>query len=268
VEVHPTAIVAPGAVIGAGTTVGPYAVIGPHVVLGRANRIGPHVVLDGHTTFGDENTVFQFASIGSAPQDLKFRGEPSTLVLGDRNIIREYVTIQPGTKGGGMQTVVGSSNLFMANSHIGHDCRVGDGNVVANSVAVAGHVTIGSHVILGGLVAVHQFVRIGDLALLSGGSMVTQDIPPFCLAQGDRARLVGINVVGLERRGVSPADVRGIRAVYRTVFLGKGVFRDRITAARAALDGAGPASRMLDFLEASERGVAAARRGASEDHSE
>ena len=264
-EVHPTAIVAPGAVIGEGTTVGPYAVIGPHVVLGRANRIGPHVVLDGHTTFGDENTVFQFASIGSAPQDLKYRGEPSTLVLGDRNIIREYVTIQPGTKGGGMQTVVGSGNLFMANSHIGHDCRVGDGNVVANSVAVAGHVTICSHVILGGLAAIHQFVSIGDLALLSGGSMVVQDIPPFCLAQGDRAHLAGVNVVGLERRGFTAPEVQGIRAVYRTVFLGKGLFRDRITAARALVDGTGPAARMLDFLAGSERGVAVARRGASEE---
>ena len=182
-------------------------------------------------------------------------------MIGDRNTIREFVTLQPGTAGGGMTTTIGSGNLFMANSHIGHDCRVGDENVVANSVAVAGHVTIGDRVILGGLAAVHQFCRIGNSALLAGGAMVTQDVPPFCLAHGDRAQLVGINAVGLERQGVPAAEIQALRAIFRTVFLGKGLFRDRVSRARAESAAAPLVLLMLDFIAQSERGIAAARRG-------
>jgi UDP-N-acetylglucosamine acyltransferase len=157
-DIHSTAVVAPEAEIGDGCSVGPYSVIGPKVKLGNGCRVGSHVVIEGNTTIGDENQIFQFASVGAAPQDLKYHGEDSTLQIGSRNIIREYVTLQPGTEGGGMQTTIGDQNLFMACCHVGHDCRVGHRNVFANSAALAGHVTIGNGVIVGGLSGVHQFV--------------------------------------------------------------------------------------------------------------
>ncbi|MCB0340336.1 MAG: acyl-ACP--UDP-N-acetylglucosamine O-acyltransferase, partial [Bdellovibrionales bacterium] len=157
-EVHPSAIIASGAVLGEGTSVGPYSIIGPNVVIGQNCQIGPHVVIEGFTTLGNDNRVFQFASVGSAPQDLKYKGEQSRLEIGSRNIIREYVTLQPGTAGGGMLSKIGDENLFMVSSHVGHDCRVGDKNVFANGVALAGHVQVGNGVILGGLSAIHQFV--------------------------------------------------------------------------------------------------------------
>ncbi|MCL4139356.1 UNVERIFIED_CONTAM: hypothetical protein GTU68_039304, partial [Idotea baltica] len=202
-SIHSTAIIHEGASLGEGTEVGPYSVIGSKVKLGKNNIIKSHVVIEGNTEIGDENTFFQFASVGAAPQDLKFHGEDSKLIIGNKNTIREYVTLQPGTEGGGMLTSIGDQNLFMASSHVGHDCKVGNANVIANSVALAGHVTIHDFVIMGGLSAVHQFVRIGDSSMISGGSMVIKDIPPFSIAQGDRASLVGINKIGLERRGFS-----------------------------------------------------------------
>ena len=161
-QIHATAIVDPKAKLGAGVHVGPYSIIGPNVQLGDGCRIAPHVVIEGHTTLGENSDVFQFVSLGSAPQDLKFKGEPSTLIIGARNKIREYVTLRPGPASGHMTTVVGDNNLFMANSHVGHDCKVGSNNVFANTVGLAGHVSVGNNVILGGLVGLHQFCRIGD----------------------------------------------------------------------------------------------------------
>lgn len=255
VDIHPSAVVSPGAVLGDGTSVGPYTVIGPNVVLGKGNRVGSHVVIEGNTRIGDENNIFQFASVGSRPQDLKYHGEPSTLEIGNRNIIREYVTLQPGTEGGGMRTVIGDDNLFMVTSHIGHDCVVGNRNVIANAVAVAGHVTIGNGAILGGLVAVHQFVRIGDLALISGGSMVIKDVPPFCMAQGDRATLAGINQIGLKRAKFSEAEIHSIKKVYRDLFLGDGVFKTRLENCLNAYKSDVRTLFLLNFVKGSERGV-------------
>jgi UDP-N-acetylglucosamine acyltransferase len=260
VKIHPTAIVDSRAIFGAGCEVGAFSIIGGNVTFGAGNRIGPHVVIEGHTSFGDGNTIFQFASLGSAPQDLKYKGEASRLEIGHNNIIREYVTLQPGTQGGGMLTKIGDQNLFMANCHVGHDCIIGNANVVANSVGISGHVTLGNRIIIGGLVGIHQFCRIGDFALLAGGAMLVKDIPPFCMVQGDRAMVTGINHVGMERAGYSADDVRLVRNMFRHFFVSKkGTFQSRMAEADA-LFGAMPVGKMfLEFLRASERGITPAR---------
>lgn len=264
VTIHPTAIVSEGAQIGAGSVIGAYSIIGPKVVIGAGSKIGPHVVIEGNTRIGDDNIIFQFASIGSAPQDLKYQGEDSLLEIGDRNKIREYVTLQPGTKGGGMRTSIGSDNLFMANSHVGHDSRIGNGNVLANSSAIAGHVEIGSGVTLGGLTGVHQFVRLGDLSILGAGSMVNKDVPPFCIAQGDRAHLFGINKVALERKGFSADDIARLRQLYRSIFIAPGTMKEKLQGAAQACGGFKLGLQLLEFLSRSERGFTMPKK--SEDH--
>lgn len=261
--IHPTAIVAEGARIGSGTTIGPYSVIGPNVLLGENNSVASHVVIEGYTTIGDGNQIFQFASVGSIPQDLKYHGEKSTLTIGDGNKIREYVTIQPGTEGGGMKTVVGNNNLFMASSHIGHDTIMGSRNVVANSSAVAGHVIIESGVIIAGLCGVHQGVRLGELSMLGGGSMVNKDVPPFCRAQGDRAGLVGLNLVGMERANFSEETIRALKQAYRSIFLGSGLMKEKIAEIEASSTATEPKlTEFLQFLKSSTRGIAPARKKA------
>ena len=262
--IHPTAIVDPSAKIGEGTKVGPYSIIGPNVVLGRDNNVGPHVVIDGRTTIGDGNTIFQFASVGAIPQDLKYRGEPSELIIGNRNIIRESVTLQPGTTGGGMITKIGDQNLFMANTHVGHDTFVGNRCVFANSAALAGHVVVGNGVIVGGLSGIHQFVRLGDVAMIGAGAMVSQDVPPYFMAQGDRAKIHGLNRVGLERNGGTREDFAAIRSLYRSVFIPstaagspRSTFKERLAAAKAEVGENPRAAQVIEFLESSERGVCA-----------
>ena len=256
--IHPTAIVSEGAVIGEDSQIGPYCIVGPRVRMGPRSVLHSHVVLEGHTVLGSGNELFQFSSIGARPQDLKFQGEDSVLEIGDNNIIREYVTLQPGTTGGGMRTVIGNGNLFMANCHVGHDSFLGDGNILANSVAIAGHVTIGNNVILGGLAAVHQFVRIGDLAFGGGGSMITQDLPPFCMTQGDRAKIVGLNRVGMQRKGFSTADIQAVKVCFRELFLGDGTFRSRLEKLRQETH-PDCVKKFLDFISAAKRGVMALR---------
>ncbi len=266
--IHPTAIVLDGAVVPEGTVVGPYSIIGANVKLGKGNRIGPHVVIEGYTEIGDENTIFQFASVGAAPQDLKFKGEKSILKIGNKNIIREYVTLQPGTEGGGMLTEIGNGNLFMVNSHVGHDTFVGNGNVFANSVALAGHVRVGNFTILGGLVGIHQFVRLGDHCFLGAGSMVAKDIPPFCIAQGDRAGLVGVNKIGLERRGFAKDEVTAVRRVYKALFLTGGTLADRIERAQGVAEKSSAAAQLIEFVSSSQRGLTFPRNRQSETESE
>jgi UDP-N-acetylglucosamine acyltransferase len=265
-RIHPTAIIASGAEVGEGTTVGAYSIIGAHVKLGRNNVVGSHVVLDGYTTIGDGNTIYQFASVGAAPQDLKYRGEPSELKIGSRNIVREYVTLQPGTQGGGMLTSIGDQNLFMANTHVGHDSHVGSRCVIANGAALAGHVTVADGVIIGGLSGIHQFVRLGSVCMIGAGAMVAQDVPPYCMAQGDRATVQGLNRVGLERNGGTREDLAVLREVYRVVFTPQGteaqdkVFKDRVAFAKTLV---GPNIRGADFvrfIEETQRGIAAHHR--------
>ncbi len=264
--IHPTAIVSDGAVLGANTTVGPYSIIGPRVVIGSENKIGPHVVIEGSTTVGDGNTIYQFASIGSPPQDLKYGGEDSTLEIGNNNIVREYVTIQPGTEHGGMRTIIGDKNLFMVSSHVAHDVRIGSHNVFANCAAVAGHVEVGDHVIVGGLVGIHQFVRIGDFVMISGGAKLVKDIPPYCIAQGDRAKLVGVNQIGLERAGVPEGVQQEIRKLFRLLFIRGGGFREKLEKLERDEGGYSQyVQTFLSFLRSSQRGIAPARMGGSEE---
>lgn len=255
VNVHPTAIVHDGAELAPGVQVGPYSIIGEHVCIGEGTVIGPHAVIEGHTTLGKRNHVFQFASIGSAPQDLKFKGEPSRLQIGDDNQIREYVTMNPGTESGGMLTRVGSQNLFMISVHVAHDCILGDRNVLANLTTLAGHVIIEDDVILGGMSGLHQFARVGTGAMLSGGSLATLDVPPYCLTQGDRARLQGLNVIGLRRRGAGAEEIRQLKRAYRIAFLEGHLLGDAVARMREELPGNDYVERFAAFLETSERGV-------------
>jgi len=259
-HVHPTAIVSPRACLGKGVVIGPYSVVGSDVILADRVLISSHVVLDGFTSIGSDTIIFPFASVGTAPQDKKYKGENSRLEIGQHNVIREYVTLQPGTAGGGMLTKIGSGNLFMANCHVGHDCSIGDLNIFANSAALAGHVTISNKVTVGGISAIHQFTKVGELAMLGGGSMVVKDIPPYCIAQGDRACLVGINVVGLQRAGFSEEVISQVKTVFKKLFLSKeGLLADAISSLIDTVSHDSPSFSMLEFVRDSERGVAAVR---------
>ena len=199
------AVIDPGAELDSDVEVGPFAVIGPHVRVGRGSRIGPHAVLDGHTTLGEACQVFSHAAVGTIPQDLKYRGEPTVLEIGDRTVIREFVTLNTGTEGGGGVTRVGCDCLLMAYSHVAHDCLLGNHVIMANAATLAGHITVEDWVIVGGLTAVHQFVRVGEHAILGGCSAVVKDVPPYVSASGNRAKLYGLNLTGLKRRGLAPA---------------------------------------------------------------
>ena len=226
-EIHGSAVIEPGAVIGPDCKIGPFCVVGPEVVLGRGVVLKPHAVVTGRTEIGDETTVFSFAVIGEIPQDLKFRGEKSRLVIGKRNRIREHVTMNCGTEGGGGVTRVGDDGLFMAGCHIAHDAQVGDRVIVVNSAAVAGHCVIEDDVIIGGLCGIHQWVRIGQGAIIGALSMVTNDVIPHGLVQGPRGQLDGLNLVGLKRRGVDRAEITALRAAFQQLAQGEGTFMDR-----------------------------------------
>jgi len=216
--IDPLAIVSPRAELAADVAVGPFSIIGAHVRIGAGTVVGPHVVVNGPTTIGADNRIFQFASIGDAPQDKKYRGEPTRLEIGDRNVFRENCTVNRGTTHDKGVTVIGDDNLFMAYSHVAHDCMIGSNTVFANCAALAGHVEIGDWVTLGGLTAVHQFTRIGAYAFLGGGTIVTRDVPPYVMAAGNPAEPHSINSVGLKRRGFTDAQIRSIREAYRIVY--------------------------------------------------
>ena len=217
-KIHPTAIIADGACIAPDAEIGPYCVIGPHVVLGAGVKLVSHVVVDGLTEIGSGTVVYPFASLGHPPQDLKYKGEPSRLIIGCNNQIREHVTMNPGTEGGGMETVVGDNCLFMMATHVAHDCHVGNHVIMANGASLAGHVRLNSHAILGGFTLVHQFTQIGQYSFAAMGSAITQDIPPFVMVGGRPTRPHGINSVGMERNGISPEDIRLIRKAYKMIY--------------------------------------------------
>ena len=212
------AIVSPDAQLAPDATVGPFSVIGPQVRIGARTVVGPHAVINGPTTIGADNRIFQFASIGDAPQDKKYRGEPTQLVIGDRNVFRESCTINRGTTHDKGVTRIGDDNLFMAYSHVAHDCVIGNNTVFANSVALGGHVEVGDWVILGGLTAVHQFTKIGAHAFLGGGAILSRDVPPYVMVAGNPAVPHGVNAEGLRRRGFSDEQVRQIREAYRVLY--------------------------------------------------
>lgn len=210
-QIHPSAIVEPGAELGQGVRIGPFCHVGAQVRLGDGVELKSHVVVAGETEIGADTVIFPFASIGQAPQDLKFDGERTRLVIGARNRIREYVTMNPGTAGGGGLTRIGDDGLFMSSSHVAHDCRIGDHVILVNSVAIAGHCVIEDEVIVGGLSGVHQFVRIGRGAMIGALSMVTADVLPHGLVSGPRGQMEGLNLVGLKRRGASRAEIAALR---------------------------------------------------------
>jgi UDP-N-acetylglucosamine acyltransferase len=254
-SIHPTAIVAPGARLHPSVEVGPYAVIGPNVEIGAGTTVGPHAVIEGRTRLGERNRVFQFASVGAQPQDLKYAGEDSALEIGDENLIREFTTLHKGTTGGGGVTRIGDGNLFMAYSHVAHDSQVGSGCVLANAATLGGHVEVGDHVILGGLAAVHQFTRIGRHAFVAGGSMVVMDIPPFCTAQGDRAELVGINSIGLARHGFTEEQIGRVKEAYRILFRSKLPLEEALERLRTELGDQPEIQVLLSFVSTSQRGM-------------
>ena len=228
VQIHPTAIVEPGATLGPGVKIGPFCVVGPEVVLGEGVELISHVTVAGRTTIGARSKIFPFASIGHPPQDLKYKGEPNSLTIGTECVIREGVTMNPGTVHGGLKTTVGNNCAFLANSHVGHDCHVGNGVVLSNNVMLGGHVTIGDHVICGGGAAVIQFSRIGRGAFLGGMSGLENDLIPYGMALGNRARLAGLNIIGLQRRGFSRADIHDMRRAYRLLFANEGTLMERL----------------------------------------
>ena len=245
-NIHPTAIVDSNAQVDASVTIGPYSVIGPNVKIGAGTRIGPHVVIEGHTTIGCDNTIFQFASLGAAPQDKKYAGEPTRLEIGDRNTIREFVTFNLGTVQDEGVTRVGNDNWIMANVHLAHDCQVGNNTIFANNASLAGHVRIGDWVILGGYTLVHQFCKIGPHAMTAYGTGVSHDVPPFVMASGQPASPHGINSEGLRRRGFSPEQINDIRNAYKVLY------RSGLTLEQAKAEFAkevAPASESVAHLE-------------------
>jgi UDP-N-acetylglucosamine acyltransferase len=226
-QIHPNAIVHDGAVIGAGCQIGAFCVVGPKVVLGDQVELLSHVAVSGDTSIGAGSKLWPFASIGSAPQDLKYRGEPTKLIVGENNMIREYVTMNPGTEGGGGVTKVGDNNLFMMQVHVGHDSQVGSNIVFANGVQVAGHVVIGDSAVLGSMAGIHQYCRIGTGAMVGACSTVVNDVIPYGTTISDRATLGGLNLIGLKRRGYDKDKINELRRVYKTLFKGEGALMQR-----------------------------------------
>lgn len=245
-KIHSSAVVDAGAEIGANSTVGAFCVVGPKVKLGDNVEVLSHVVIAGDTAIGTGTKIWPFASIGSQPQDLKYNGEPTRLVIGKNNHIREYVTINPGTEGGGGVTRIGDGNLLMIQVHVGHDSQLGNNIVVANDVQIAGHVVIGDNAVIGSMAGLHQFCRVGKGAMIGAASIVVNDVIPYGTTLSVRASLAGLNLIGLKRRGVSKARINELRRVYKTLFLGEGALLDR---AQALADDAGDNPLVLDLLE-------------------
>ena len=249
-QIHPTAIIAAGARLADDVVIGPYCVIGDHVVLGAGVSLKSHVVIDGRTTIGERTRIFPFASIGFETQDLKYKGEPSSLEIGHDNTIREHVTINPGTEGGGMVTRVGNHCLLMVGAHVAHDCQIGDHVILVNNGTLGGHVVMEDYAILGGLSAVHQFCRIGRHAMIGGMSGVERDVIPYGLAMGDRARLTGLNIIGMQRRGFSRDDIQGLRSAYNCLFGDEGTLAERVDLVAERFSGIGPVDDVVAFIRA------------------
>jgi len=254
-QIHPTAIVDANARLGPGVTVGPYAIIEGRVVIGPETRIGPHAVIKDFTTIGARCRIFQFAVLGEIPQDLKFKGEESRLVIGDDNTIREFATMHRGTAGGGGVTAIGNGNLFMAYTHVAHDCQVGHGVIMSNAATLGGHILVEDYAILGGLSAVHQFGRIGTHAFIGGCSAVHRDVPPYTIAVGNRAKLVGLNLVGLKRSGFSDATLQGLKRAYELLFLSEYNLKEAMARISQEFPEVPEIKHLLHFLKTSERGL-------------
>ena len=248
-NIHATAVVDPSAKLGTGVEIGPFCVIGPDVELGEGTRVYSHAAIGGRTTLGAACEVFPFASIGQRPQDVKYRGEPSTLAIGAKTTIREYVTINPGTEGGHMAPKVGANCLLMIGAHVAHDCELGDNVTLVNGATLGGHVSIGEGAIIGGLSAVHQFVRIGAYAFIGGMSGITADVIPFGMAIGNRANLCGLNVVGLRRKGFPREQIHELRQAYRMLFSSEGTLKERLEDVETMFAANPLAKQIIDFIK-------------------
>ncbi len=253
--IHPTAIIHPGAKLGAGVSVGPYSIIGEHVEIGNNTTIGPHVVISGHTRIGCDNRIFQFSSIGEVPQDKKYAGEPTRLEIGDRNTIREFCTFNLGTAQDAGVTRIGSDNWIMAYVHIAHDCQVGNRTIFANNSQLAGHVHVDDWAILGGFTGVHQFCRVGSHTMTAVGTVVLQDVPPYVMAAGNSASPYGINAEGLKRRGFSPEALMALKRAYRTLYKSGLMLEEARTKLEEDAKTHPEIQPILDFLAVSKRGI-------------
>jgi len=255
-NIHPTAILSGDVKLGEGVEIGPYTIIEGEVTIGSGSIIGPHVVIKGPTVLGRDCRVYQFASIGEVPQDLKFKGERTELIIGDGNVIREYVTLNRGTQGGGGKTIVGNENFIMAYVHIAHDCHIGNQNILANTATLAGHVTIQNFTTIGAFVAIHQFARIGAYAFVSGMTGVRLDIAPFVKVSGSRARLYGLNTIGLRRRGIPEEAISALKTAYKWIFRSHERMAEAIKRIKADdIWAFSEVQKLVTFLETSNRGI-------------
>ena len=253
VSIHPTAIVDPGAELGSNVEIGPFSIVGGDVQLGDGVRLRSHVVIEGRTSVGAGSEIYPFAVLGCPPQHTRYQGEPSTLEIGANNVIREHVTMHPGTAIDAMKTTVGDNGLFLAATHVAHDCIVGDNAIFANNAALGGHVKIGDNVMLGGFSSVQQWCRVGDHAMVGSQTAVDADVIPFAIAVGNRALLTGINVIGLERRGFDPDDVDLLRRAFRDMFQRDGLFSERLSRLRDVYGRNPQVSRMIGFIDSAGR---------------
>ncbi len=254
-NIHPTAVVAPGATLSKGVKIGPYAIIGPQAQIGEGVEIGPHVVIDGKTTIGPNAHIFQFASVGADPQDVKYKGEVTSVEIGENTIIREFVTIHRGTDEGGGLTSIGNNCIIMAYSHIAHDCRLGNGVIMANGATLGGHVVVGNHVVMGGLTAVHQFCHIGDYAFLGAMSGTAKDIPPYVKYWGQRGKLYGLNKIGLKRHGFSRETLQALEKAYNILFKSDLLRSEAIKRVEQEVEPLPEVKNLLEFVKASKRGI-------------
>ncbi len=252
-KIHPTAIIEDGAILGKNVAIGAYSYITKDVTIGDNTTVGSHTLIEGHTTIGSGNEIFSHAVIGSIPQDLKYSGERVELIIGNNNKIREFTLINPGTKGGGGVTRIGDNNLLMGYVHIAHDVIIQNNCILANAATLAGHVELGNGVVIGGLTPIHQFVKIGDMAMIAGASAVSQDVPPYCLVEGNRAKLRGLNLTGL-RRHIDSADINKIKAAYKELFSGTKPLKE--VAAKLEKSDNNYVSNLAKFVLRSTRGIA------------
>lgn len=249
-NIHATAIIEKGAKVDASAEIGPYCIVGANVTIGAKVKLVSHVSVDGITQIGEGTKVFPFASLGHAPQDLKFKGEKSTLTIGKNNMIREHVTMNPGTEGGGMITSVGDNCLFMVGSHVAHDCRLGNHVIMANNATLGGHVTVDDYAVIGGLAAIHQFVRVGRHAIIGGMSGVEHDVIPYGSVLGERASLAGLNLVGLKRRGFERETIHALRNAYKMLFdEDEGTLFERTAKVQDAYQKIEPVQEIISFME-------------------
>ena len=260
IGIHPSSVIEDGARLGEGVAIGPFCHVGPDVVLGDGVELVSHVALHGRTNVGARTRIFPFASIGHQPQDLKFHGEPSTLEIGSDCLIREGVTMNPGTEGGGLRTVIGNNCTLLANSHVAHDCHVGNNVILSNNVMLAGHTRIGDFVIMGGGSALHQYARVGSHAFIGGLAAVENDVIPYGMALGNRAYLAGLNLIGLRRRGFSRESIHDLRRAYRLLFAAEGTLKERVEDVAEEFATHPQVHEILDFIrEGADRALTTPR---------